>query len=42
VRIEGESSYRIERYDSAETINPGEIARVILDKLLNPGSDSAE
>jgi hypothetical protein len=42
VRIEGESSYRIERYDSAQTINPGEIARVILDKLLNPGSDSAE
>jgi len=34
VRIEGESSYRIERYPSAEVVNPSELAGVILSKLL--------
>jgi hypothetical protein len=42
VKIEGKSSYRIERYPSAEAINPGELARIILDRFLNPGSSSAE
>jgi len=42
VRIEGESSYRIERYPSAEAVNPSELAGIILDRLLNPGSSSPE
>lgn len=37
VRIEGKSSYRIERYPSAETVNPNELASVILGKFLGPG-----
>jgi hypothetical protein len=42
VRIEGESSYRIERFQSAEAINPDELARIILERLLKPTSGSPE
>jgi len=35
IRIEGESSYRIERYPAAESINPSELADVILSNFLS-------
>lgn len=42
IRIEDESSYRIEREHSGEVINPGALDRIILDKLLNPRSGAVD